>query len=375
VKDFRFRRIERHRIGGMRDRMELSYPVPRSPSGKIDQYSPNADAVPRLFLIGDAPADRAIVPEHRQRIRREPGAGETVCPYSGHVAPDDEFVHFADIEAIKKQVEWEAAADIEDHLAAMAKDFNRRQPRNSFISIKMDFKPSRRPRPLTIREDLLRDLECDVCRRAYAVYAIALFCPDCGAPNLALHFRREVALVGEQIALANGLDASRAELAYRLMGNAHEDVLTAFETALRTVYRHLVRVRLPVRAEALCAKKEIGNAFQNIDRAREKFGKLGIDPFSTLTDDGLGLLRVNIQKRHVIGHNLGVADEHYAELTQSEQPGETVTLIGEETHRFAQLCLQIVTNLESQLLVDRQAAAASSATAPDAGSARGEHAC
>ncbi len=375
MKDFRFRRLERHRIGGMRDRMELSYPVPRSPSGKIYQYSPNADAVPRLFLIGDAPADRAIAPEHRQRIRREPGPGETVCPYSGHVAPDDEFVHFADIEAIKKQVEWEAAADIEDHLAAMAKDFNRRQPRNSFISIKMDFKPSRRPRPLAIREDLLRDLECEVCRRAYAVYAIALFCPDCGAPNLALHFRREVALVADQIALAKGLDASRAELAYRLMGNAHEDVLTAFETALRTVYRHLVRIRLPAQAEVLCAKKEIGNAFQNIERGRDKFSKLGIDPFGGLTEVDLDLLRVNIQKRHVIGHNLGVADEHYAELTQSEQPGETVTLIGEETHRFAQLCLLIVTTLDSELLPDRQAPAAPAATEPDAGSAQGDRAC
>lgn len=353
--------------------MELSYPVPRSPSGKVYQYSPNPDAVPRLFLLGDAPAERTIAAEHRQRIRREPGAGETVCPYSGVMASDDEFVHFADIEAIKKQAEWEAAADIQDHLAAMANDFNRRQPRNSFINIKMDFKPRRRPRPLAIREDLLRDLECDVCRRAYAVYAIGLFCPDCGAPNLALHFRREVALVAEQIGLADALDPVRAELAYRLMGNAHEDVLTAFETAHRTVYRHLVRSRLPAQAEALCAKKEIGNAFQNIDRAREKFGKLGVDPFGGLTGDDLDLLRVNIQKRHVIGHNLGVADEHYAELTQNEQPGETVTLIGEETRRFAELCLQVVTNLEARLLPEIPESTV--IAAPDGTDAQGDGAC
>ncbi len=309
------------------------------------------------------------------KIRREPGPGETVCPYSGVMAPDDEFVHFADVEAIKKQVEWEARADIEDQLAAMASDFNRRQRRNSFISIKMDFKPSRRRRPLAIREDLLRDLECDVCRRAYAVYAIALFCPDCGTPNLALHIRREVALVGEQIALADGLEPARAELAFRLMGNAHEDVLTAFETALKTVYRHLVRTRLPAQAGTLCAKREIGNAFQNIDRAREKFGKLGIEPFSVLTEHDLDLLRVNIQKRHVIGHNLGVADEHYAELTQSEQPGETVTLIGEETRRFAQLCLQVVTRLESELLPDPQVQETPAVMTPDAGGAEGDGAC
>lgn len=375
MTDFRFRRLERHCTGGTRDQIKLSYPAPRSPSGKVYQYSPNPDAVPRLFLLGDAPADRSILLEHRQRIRREPGPGETVCPYSGYVASDDEFVHFADVEAIKKQVEWEAAADIEDHLAAMAKDFNCRQPRNSFISLKMDFKPSRRPRPLAIREDLLRDLECDVCRRAYAVYAIALFCPDCGAPNLALHFRREVALVSEQIALADGLESVRAELAYRLMGNAHEDVLTAFETAFKTVYRHLVHLYLSAQAENLSAKREIGNTFQNIDRAREKFGKLGIDPFGGLTGNDLALLRVNIQKRHVIGHNLGVADEHYAELTQNEQPGETVTLIGEETRRFAELCLQVVTDLEAHLLPEPAVSETTAATESGATHARGDDAC
>lgn len=367
MRDFRFRRLERHRVGGTRDRMELSYPAPRSPSGKVYHYSPNPDAVPRLFLIGDAPDERSVAPEHRHRIRREPGPGETVCPYSGQVAADEDFVHLDDIEAITKQVEWEAAADIEDHLVAMAKDFNRRQPRNSFISIKMDFKASRRPRPLAIREDLLRDLECDICARAYAVYAIALFCPDCGAPNLALHFRREVALVAEQIALAETQEtAGRPELAYRLMGNAHEDVLTAFETALKTVYRHLVRAQLPGQAQALCAKKGIGNAFQDIDRARAKFGKLGLDPFAGLAAENLDLMRINIQKRHVIGHNLGVADEHYAELTQTEQPGETVALIGEETRRFAQLCLQVVTELETQLLPRPELPDDPAAAAPDA---------
>ncbi len=351
MKDFRFNRLEEHRVGGTRDQMELSYPVPRSPSGKVYQYSPNPHAVPRLFLIGDAPAERAVAPQHEARIRRTPGPGETVCPYSGYMGPDQEFVHFGDVEAIKKQVEWEAAADIEDHLAEMARDFNRRQPRGGFLSLKMDFKPSRRPRPLAIRQDLLRDLECDICARAYAVYAIALFCPDCGAPNLALHFKREVALVAEQVALADvQSEAGRPELAYRLMGNAHEDVLTAFETILKTTYRHLVRERLPAQADMLCTKREIGNAFQNIDRARDKFAALGFDPFSELADADLETLRVNIQKRHVIGHNLGVADEHYSELTQTEQPGETIALIGEESRRFADICLLVVARLETHLL-------------------------
>ena len=64
MKELSFQRLERHRVGGTRDRMELSYPAPRSPSGKVYQYSPNPDAAPRLFLLGDAPADRVISPDH-----------------------------------------------------------------------------------------------------------------------------------------------------------------------------------------------------------------------------------------------------------------------------------------------------------------------
>ena len=61
------------------------------------------------------------------------------------------------------------------------------------------------------------------------------FCPDCGAPNIHLHFAREVVLVREQVELAVSLASDQRELAYRLMGNAHEDVLTAFEATRDSV--------------------------------------------------------------------------------------------------------------------------------------------
>lgn len=351
MSSLRFRRLERRRIGGTRDHMRLSYPVPRSPSGKVYQYSPNSDAAPRLFLIGDAPSDRQVSDELRPRTRRMLGPGQTVCPYTGFMADDEDFVHFDDVEAIKRQIEHDSAADVGDWLGDMAKDFNRRQPRGSFITMKMKHKPSRRPRPVAIRGDLLRDLTCEVCVRPYAVYAIALYCPDCGAPNLAMHFRREIALVHEQLALATEQDGmGKMELAYRIMGNAHEDVVTAFETTLKTVYRHLVRRDIAEQAVELCAKKEIGNAFQNIKRTQGKFARLKIDPFAILSDEALMIMALNFEKRHVIGHNLGITDEHYAALTQTDQLGETVSLIGEDTGRFADNCLAVIAELEHCLL-------------------------
>src|SRR5882724_6385030 len=160
MDDLRFSRLERHKVSGTRDKMVLSVPMPSTPSGKFYQYSPNPEAAPRLFLMGAAPADRILSQESRALIRREPGPGQTVCPYSGHVALDEEFVHFDDIEMIKKQVMWEAEQDVGDYIEKMAKDFNVRQPRQSFISMRMDIKRPHRPKPVPFREDLLRNLEC-----------------------------------------------------------------------------------------------------------------------------------------------------------------------------------------------------------------------
>ena len=158
-------------------------------------------------------------------------------------------------------------------------------------------------------------------------------------------------LVSQQIELARGVEEEgRKELAYRLLGNTHEDVLTAFETYLKTVYRFLVKNRLPTEeAEQLCSKKAIGNIFQNIERGQKQFEKIDINPFEGLSEDDLNFLRLNIEKRHVLGHNLGIADEVYTEVSQSEAPGQTVKLLAEEIARFAKICSSVISRLEAEV--------------------------
>ena len=207
MKRFKFKRLEGHRIGGTGDEFELSYQLARSPSGKLYMYSPNPDAVPRLFLIGEAPEVRSIAANDQARIRLSPGSGEVVCPYSGYVAPQEDFVHPKDKDDTCKRAKHDAIADIQDNLKGWARDFNRRQPKGGLISMQMKYKKGSNPAPIAIREDLLRNLVCDVCSRSYGVYAIGLFCPDCGAPNVQLHFRREVELIHRQIKIAEGQNA------------------------------------------------------------------------------------------------------------------------------------------------------------------------
>jgi len=331
--------------------MQLSIPIPKSPSGKIYRFCPLPDCEPNLFQIGDAPANQLIAPERMNLIRRKPSTTGVTCPYCGHHAPDEEYNYSDDVNAIKDYVIWAAEQDAGDSLEQWARDLNRQLQRSGggLFSMKMDVKRDRKPAPFVWREDLLRDLTCDTCGRRYGVYAIALFCPDCGARNLHVHFAREKDLVKEQVKLAQQVESDgNRELAYRLLGNAHEDVLTVFETYLKTIYRFLLKRRLPEDAPKLSKKSTIGNRFQNIERGRSLFCNIGSEPYSQLTQEDLDFLQLNIEKRHVVGHNLSMADEAYSQAVSSEQPGQTVKLLADEIIRFAEVCGTVVTRLEEE---------------------------
>jgi len=351
MSDFRFKRLERHKVGGTARDMQLSIPIPKSPTGKIYRFCPLPDCEPNLFQLGDAPANQSIAPERSNLIRRKSSTTGITCPYCGHDAPDDEYNYPDDVNAIKDYVIWAAEQDVGDAVEQWARDLNRQLQRSGggLFSMKMDVKRDRKSAPFVWREDLLRDLTCDTCGRRYGVYAIALFCPDCGARNLHVHYAREEELVKEQVKLAQKVESDgNGELAYRLLGNAHEDVLTVFETYLKTIYRFLLKQRRPEDTPELSKKSAIGNKFQNIERGRSLFGNISIDPYSHLKHEDLEFLQLNIEKRHVVGHNLSMADEAYSQAASSEQPGQTVKLLADEIIRFAEVCRTVVSRLEEE---------------------------
>jgi hypothetical protein len=333
----KFNNLEKLRIGGEGSNMVLGVAPPRTPRGRVYRFSPNAKALPRHFVLGDFNAEVSIDEERRARMKLTPRSDRTVCPYSGIAAPDGEFMHPDDLTAAIETVKHAAVADAKSALQDM---LQRSFSGSKYIKVRATGSPSQQPKPRFMREDLLRELVCDHCARDYGVYAIALFCPDCGAPNLRLHFHREAELVNVQADLAEAQTEINRELAYRLLGNAHEDVLTAFEATLKTVYLYMIDRR------QIEAFKPVRNDFQNVEIARKRFAELGVDPFVDLTKDELDMLKLNIQKRHIIGHNLGVVDEKFAEHANEARIGETVRLLSDDVKLFTSLAQKVVDNLD-----------------------------
>ena len=54
-------------------------------------------------------------------MRQEPGSSKLICPYSGVVGDDDEFMHPKDREAALKIIEHAAVQDIQDAFSDMLK--------------------------------------------------------------------------------------------------------------------------------------------------------------------------------------------------------------------------------------------------------------
>lgn len=337
----KFKNLGRYRVGCTDKNMKLAVPLPKTPSGRTYRYSPNPNAHPRHFVLGEVVPGVELTEALRSRMKLAPRSPQTVCPYSGHMAEDRAFTHPDDEKAAVKAVEHAVLQDVDGMMRDMFKGIGRG---NKFISVKTS-PPRQRPRPYFARSDLLRELVCDHCGRDYGVFAIALFCPDCGAPNVRLHFERERHLVGAQVDLAEANGEELAELAYRLLGNAHEDVLTAFEATQKTVY-------LFGKAQASSSEpvKPVSNDFQNVDKARKRFSELQLDPFSALSEAELATLRLNIQKRHVIGHNLGVVDAKFAEHADEARVGETVEIVAADIKEFAAICQKVIDALDSWLV-------------------------
>lgn len=342
--DFCFKTLEQHKVDGTHDRMKLAIPLPRTQRGMVYRYCPKESCAPRLFLLGQAPEDQKIITKGKRTVRRQPHTPGTTCPYCGHDAPDDEFLFPGDIQATTDYIAWAATKDAADILGDAMKNMVQSVNRSGG-AIKVTYTPGRRdPPPSAWREDLLRNLTCDTCSREYGVYAIGLFCPDCGATNLRVHFQREIDLITKQVRTAQTMQDD-PEFSYRLLGNAHEDVVTALESYLKTIFRYVVKKRLPDKYDDLCSKKAIGTSFQNVTRGQEQLEKVGINLYENFKDEEMEILQLNIEKRHVIGHNLGVVDENYAKNAENEKPGQTVQLLATDINKFAGICERVVQHL------------------------------
>lgn len=234
------------------------------------------------------------------------------CPYCGHEAGQNKFF-------TKAQVEYARSVVLHKVTDALLKDlkgleFNHR-PRGSF-GIGISMKVTGHPRPIHhYREKKLEtEVVCDQCTLRYTIYGVFGHCPDCGVHNSLQILNKNLDLVEKLLAVAKTQDTAVAQ---NLIENALEDCVSAFDGFGRETCRVFS-------SKATKPERAIEVRFQNISNARERVRELfAVDFASSLTTDAWMKVQRAFQKRHLLSHKMGVADQAYLSAT-----GESTSLLG-----------------------------------------------
>ena len=184
------------------------------------------------------------------------------CPYCGHIAPHDQFW-------TKEQIEYAKSVALRQFTDAFHKDLKKlefdHKARGSFgIGISMKVKEGP-PRPIRYyrEKNLETEIVCDSCTLRYSVYGVFAFCPDCGQHNSLQIFDKNLELVLKMLDMAATVEA---ELARRLVENALEDCVSAFDGFGRETCRiHAEKSSDPAKARKL-SFQNLGGAKQNVFR-------------------------------------------------------------------------------------------------------------
>lgn len=263
------------------------------------------------------------------------------CPYCGHVAQHDQFCTTEQIEYAKSVAMRQISDAFLRDLKELEFDHPPRGPFGIGISIKVE--PGS---PVPIRYYREKQLEtetlCVSCTLRYSVYGVFAYCPDCGEHNSVQILEKNLELIVKMLDLAS---CSEGELAGRLIENALEDCVSAFDG----FGRELCRISKDRSADP---NKVDRASFQNLAAAKLLVSEtFGINLSADLTVDEWQSAVRGFQKRHLYAHRMGVVDDDYIKKTRDAQAviGRKVTLRADEVRTLVGIMRRVARSLSAGL--------------------------
>lgn len=277
----------------------VSVPIDADEHGYIDKQCPDEDCE-FIFKVNE---------EDWANIFKDEAVW---CPLCRHEAPADQWFTIDQVEHAKAEALAVMKGKINNALRSGAQKFNRKQPRNSFISMSMKVSGGLKRThaiPASAAELMQLEIQCEECNSRFAVIGSAYFCPACGHNSVTRTFydslrkirakKNNVEVVRKALIESAGKD--EAELTCRsLVETCISDGVVAFQKYCEGMHEPY--------------GKSSFNAFQRLEQASElwkKAVKYGFEAW--LTDNDLKSLGILYQKRHLLAHNEGIVDSKYIE--------------------------------------------------------------
>ena len=242
------------------------------------------------------------------------------CPFCGHVADPGKWFTQEQLEILKEGARAQLSALIGGALRRDADNWNRRQPRNSFIRMTMQVKD--RPQHVLVPPEAAAPMQlkitCSECSCRYAVIGAAYFCPACGHNSADRMYSQSTQGIGQVINALAGIRAAVVDkdvaetIARQAVEAGLQNAVTSFQRYAETLY-----ARFPA---VLKARR---NAFQNItDGSALWHGASGKHYAGYLTAAEMSGMTRLFQQRHLLAHTGGIVDQDY--ITRSGDSSYTV---------------------------------------------------
>lgn len=284
---------EMNRLNGQ----SVSVPIESDEKGYIDKQCPSEECE---FIF-------KVIEEDWKNIFKDEAVW---CPLCRHEAPSDQWFTIEQIEHAKAEALTIVKGKIHNALSSGAQKFNRRQSRNSFISMSMEVKGGMQRTytiPAQAAELMQLEIQCEECGARFAVIGSAYFCPACGHNSVTQTFSDSLRKIkakkdGIEIvrkALTESIGKDEAELTCRsLRETCISDGVVAFQKFCEGMYENFGKVPF--------------NAFQRLEQGSSLWSNvvhMGYNEW--LSADEYTKLNILYQKRHLLAHNEGIVDSQY----------------------------------------------------------------
>jgi hypothetical protein len=272
----------------------MEVPLEADSDGYFDKECP-AEACLFLFKV------------HQDDWQALPTDHTVHCPSCRHAAGTQSWYTTEQIERSKEYAVKSLQGRINGAMRKDAAAWNRRQPRNAFVRMTMDFKGSSPVlMPIAAAEPMRLRATCEHCKCRYSFVGAAYFCPCCGVNSADHTFKQTLETIrvaaGMGSKLSQIVNADEAEVLTRtLLEKGMQDTVTSFQRLAEQLYE-----RVPGAAPAR------RNAFQNLNAGSELWRSALVGSYSDWVDAPLLMqLKRYFQQRHLLAHQQGIVDQDY----------------------------------------------------------------
>jgi hypothetical protein len=283
---------------------QISIPIEADKDGYLDKECPSEDC---LFQF------KVDKKDWKELFKDE----KVFCPSCRHEANSDSWWTTEQLEQGKEQIAKHIVGRIDKALEDSAKDFNTRQPSNSFITMSFKVtgtKPMHYILPLPSKEEMQLKIQCKSCNSKYAVIGSAFFCPCCGHNSAEETFDNSLKKINDKI---KNLPIIRVAVEQISKDEAETTCRSLIETSLSecvVAFQRFSEVKFVKKAPD---KRITFNAFQNIEGGAGYWKELIGETYNDwLSEIELKRLKQLFQKRHLLAHTEGIVDQKYIDKSK-----------------------------------------------------------